>query len=89
MGFFFLGFALFKLLDVTGFANAFSTYDVIAIRSPLYSLLYPWIELGLGILFVTRAAPQFTNVITDIVMSVGLVGVVVAIRKNKLSSVLA
>ncbi len=83
MGFFFLGFAFFKLLDVTGFANAFSTYDVIAKRSPLYSLLYPWLELGLGILFVSRAAPQVANVLTAIVMSVGLVGVVAAIRKKQ------
>ena len=53
MGFFFLGFAFFKLLNITKFADAFSTYDIVAKRSRSYALLYPWIEVGLGMLFVT------------------------------------
>ena len=83
MGFFFLGFAFFKLLDVTAFADAFSTYDVIAKRSRGYALLYPWVELVLGVMFVTGAALVVANVATAAVMGVGLVGVVSAVRQKQ------
>jgi cation transport ATPase len=83
MGFFFLGFAFFKLLDVGSFAKAFSTYDVIAKRSTLYGLAYPWIELGLGVLFVTQTWLPIANVVTALVMAIGLVGVVGAVRRKE------
>lgn len=83
MGFFFLGFAFFKLLDVPSFADAFATYDIIAKRSRGYALLYPWIEVVLGLLFVTRIAPLATNAATAIVMTTGLVGVLAALRKKQ------
>lgn len=83
MGFFFLGFAFFKLLGVTAFADAFSTYDIIAKRSRGYALAYPYIELALGLLFVTRTSPVLASALTAVVMGVGLVGVVAAVRKKQ------
>jgi len=83
MGYFFLGFAFFKLLDVTAFADAFGMYDIIAKRSRSYAVLYPWIELTLGLFFVTRTAPTLANVLTVIVMAVGLVGVIAALREKR------
>ena len=83
MGFFFLGFAFFKLLSVTAFADAFSTYDIIAKRSRGYALAYPYIELALGLLFVTRTSPVLASALTAVVMGVGLVGVVAAVRKKQ------
>lgn len=79
MGFFFLGFAFFKLLNVPKFADAFSTYDIVAKRSRIYALLYPGIELGLGLLFVTQTGLVVANVLTAVVMTVGLVGVIQAV----------
>lgn len=83
MGFFFLGFAFFKLLDIRAFADAFSTYDVVAKRSRGYALAYPWIELGLGGLFVSGAFPLVANGVTAVIMAVGLVGVVGAVFRKQ------
>ncbi len=83
MGFFFLGFAFFKLLDVSKFADAFATYDIVARRSRAYALAYPWIELSLGLLFVIGSMPVLANALTAVLMSVGLVGVVSAVRKKQ------
>ncbi|QDV75309.1 heavy-metal-associated domain-containing protein [Botrimarina mediterranea] len=83
MGFFFLGFAFFKLLDIPAFADAFSSYDIVAKRNRAYALAYPWIELALGILFVSRTLPILANCLTAIVMAVGLVGVAGAVLRKQ------
>lgn len=83
MGFFFLGFAFFKLLDVSKFADAFSTYDIVAKRSRIYALAYPWIELMLGVLFVSHTLPVIANAATLVIMLVGLVGVIRAVRSGR------
>ena len=83
MGFFFLGFAFFKLLDVARFADAFATYDILAKRSRAYALAYPWIEIILGIMFVAQIQLLAANIATAFVMSIGLVGVISAVRKKQ------
>lgn len=83
MGFFFTGFAFFKLLDIGKFADAFSTYDVIAKRSRWYGLAYPWIELAIGILFLTQSELFFVQAITFVIMSTGLIGVISAVRQKR------
>lgn len=83
MGFFFLGFAFFKLLNISKFADAFATYDIVAGRSRAYALAYPWVELALGLLFVTRTLPMFANIFTAVIMSIGLIGVIAAVRKKQ------
>ncbi|MDM4015068.1 MauE/DoxX family redox-associated membrane protein [Roseiconus lacunae] len=83
MGFFFLGFAFFKLLDVSKFADAFATYDIIAKRSRAYALAYPWVEVTLGAMFVTGSALLVANIATVVIMSIGLIGVVSAVRKKQ------
>lgn len=76
MGGFFLVFSFFKLLDVRAFADAYSSYDVVAAKWFGYGLLYPFIELGLGVAYVANFAPLVTNAVTLVVMSVSAVGVV-------------
>ncbi|MEQ8847188.1 MauE/DoxX family redox-associated membrane protein [Botrimarina sp.] len=83
MGYFFIGFAFFKLLDIPAFADAFGRYDIVAKRSRAYALWYPWIELGLGLLYVSLAAPVVANTLTIVVMLVGLVGVVRTVRSGQ------
>lgn len=83
MGFFFVGFAFFKLLDVSKFADAFATYDIVGKRIRAYGLAYPWIELGLGVLFLSQRYLTVANIITVVVMSVGLIGVIAAVRKKQ------
>lgn len=83
MGFFFLGFAFFKLLNVTAFAEAFQTYDVVAKRWHGYAVAYPFVELGLGILYLSQAFPLLANGVTIAVMGIGLVGVIAAVHTRK------
>jgi cation transport ATPase len=83
MGYFFLAFAFFKLLNVTKFADAFATYDVLAKRSRLYAMLYPFVEFALGIAYLLNVYPRVTNGITVLIMSVGLIGVISAVRKKQ------
>lgn len=73
---FFLVFSFFKLLDLRAFADAYSSYDVVAARWPLYGFVYPFIELGLGLAYLAHFAPIATNAVTLLVMGVSAVGVV-------------
>lgn len=88
MGYFFLAFAFFKLLNVSAFATAFASYDIIAAKSRAYGLAYPWIELSLGLLYLWPATHRggfvstLANSATAVIMSIGLVGVVQAVRKK-------
>lgn len=83
MGFFFFAFAFFKLLDVSKFADAFAMYDLLAMRSRIYGLAYPWVEVSLGIMFVTGTFLFAANLITITIMSFGLIGVMSAVRKKQ------
>lgn len=73
---FFLAFSFFKLLDLRGFAESYSGYDLLASRWRVYAFLYPFIELGLGVAYLVNAAPFATNLITIVVMAFSLIGVV-------------
>jgi copper chaperone CopZ len=76
---FFLVFSFFKFLDVAGFASAFRGYDLVARVLPGYGRAYPFIELVLGLAYLTNVAPAATNIATAIIMAVGLVGVIRAV----------
>lgn len=49
---FFLVFAGFKLMDLKGFAEGYSTYDLLAQRWFSYGYMYPFIELAFGLLML-------------------------------------
>ncbi|MFO0812820.1 MAG: copper chaperone [Gemmatales bacterium] len=80
---FFLVFSFFKLLNLQKFADAYRTYDVVARRSRLYGLAYPFIELGLGIAYILHWQPVIVNVITLVVMGVSTIGVVQSLLARK------
>ena len=73
---FFLAFSFFKLLNPTGFADAYAMYDAVARRWNGYGYVYPFIELALGVAYLLDLWPVATNVVTLVVMAVGTVGVV-------------
>lgn len=83
MGFFFIIFGFFKIINWHGFAEAYAMYDILAKRSMAYSYAYPLIELALGVLYLFRLYPTFTNVVTLIVMLVSSIGVANELRKKK------
>lgn len=54
MGYFFLLFSLFKILDLKGFASGYHEYDLISRKWYGWGYIAPFIELALGILYVIR-----------------------------------
>ncbi|MEM9888391.1 MAG: MauE/DoxX family redox-associated membrane protein [Bacteroidota bacterium] len=73
---FFIVFSFFKLLNLEGFANSYQMYDIVAARWRTWGFIYPFVELGLGILYLTNLAPTFTNWATIIVLGVSSIGVI-------------
>ncbi len=51
---FFLIFAMFKLIDLKGFAEGYATYDLLAKRFYSYGYLYPFIELFFGLSMIAE-----------------------------------
>lgn len=80
---FFLVFSFFKLLDLQGFADSYAMYDLIARRIKTWGYVYAFIELALGLLYATNILPHITNIITLVVMSVSLVGVVQSVLNKR------
>jgi copper chaperone CopZ len=72
---FFLVFSFFKLLNLQAFAESYSMYDIVAKRWNGWGYIYAFIELALGIAFLTGFKPVFTNAVAFIVMSVSIIGV--------------
>ncbi|MCE3278599.1 MAG: Heavy metal transport/detoxification protein [Bacteroidetes bacterium] len=80
---FFLVFSFFKILNLSGFAESYAMYDIIAKRWNGYGYLYAFIELGLGIAYLTGFNPIITNAVTLIVMSLSIIGVLQSVLDNK------
>ncbi len=75
MGLFLVIFAMFKFLDLKGFANGFSMYDIIAGRWGSYGYMYPFIEFMLGLAYLSGWRPTFTYLLTMVVMGASTIGV--------------
>jgi len=76
MGLFLLVFSMLKLFDVKGFATSFAMYDIIAMRSGIYAKSYPFIELALALAYLGVNNLYYVNIITALLMAIGLVGIV-------------
>jgi cation transport ATPase len=83
MGGFFLVFSFFKLLNLNGFADSYAMYDVIAKRFKDWGYLYAFIELGLGLAYITNFNPLLTNSVTLVVMSISLIGVLQTVLNKR------
>ncbi len=80
---FFLVFSFFKLLNLKGFAESYAMYDIVAKRIKGYGYLYAFIELGLGIAYLIGFNPLVTNLITAIVMSISIIGVLQSVLNKQ------
>ena len=80
---FFLVFSFFKLLDVPAFAQAYSSYDLLAKRWPFYARIYPYIELFLGLGFAFKLQMNFFNIAALLVMGFSSLGVINALNKKQ------
>ena len=79
----FLVFSFFKLLNLQGFADSYSTYDILAKQWNAWGYIYAFVELGLGIAFLTGFNPLLTNIVTFTVMSTSIIGVLQSVMNKR------
>ena len=80
---FFLVFSFFKLLNLKGFSESYSMYDIVAKKWNGWGYVYAFIELALGLAFLTGFNPMLTNVITFVVMAVSIIGVLQSVANKR------
>jgi len=80
---FFLTFSFFKMLDLSAFAETYAMYDVIAMRFKNWGYIYTFIEFGLGITFLVNFQPYYISILTLVVMSISIIGVLRAVLNKK------
>ncbi len=80
---FFIAFSFFKLLNLRGFADSYSSYDVLAKKWYGYGYVYPFIELALGVAYLTGFNPQLVNIATVLVMGFSSIGVIQAVTNKR------
>lgn len=80
---FFLVFSFFKLLNLKGFAESYSMYDIVAKQWSGWGYLYAFTELTLGIAFLTGFYPILTNLVTFMLMAVSVIGVLQSVFNKR------
>ena len=75
--------AMLKLQDVDRFATMFLNYDLLARRLPPYGLLYPFLELGAGLLMLTRLLDWLSIPVALFIGGVGALSVFKAVYIDK------
>ncbi|MEE2765366.1 MAG: MauE/DoxX family redox-associated membrane protein, partial [Candidatus Neomarinimicrobiota bacterium] len=76
MGIFYIVFSFFKFLDYKNFPGVFGMYDPLARVFPIYGWVYPFIETGLGLLFLFRIELKIALISTLIILGATTIGVV-------------
>jgi hypothetical protein len=80
---FFLVFGGFKLLDLKGFADGYSTYDILARRVRAYAYAYPFIEIFFGLSMVYGVQSPLLLWIEFVVMAFSGLGVLLKLIKRE------
>lgn len=80
---FFLVFSFFKMLDVNGFAESYSMYDIVAKKWKTWGYVYVFVELALGIAYALNFQPLGTNIVTLVVMTISIIGVLQSVLNNR------
>ncbi len=80
---FFLTFSFFKMLDLKGFAESYSMYDIVAKKVKAWGFIYAFVELALGIAYTTNFQPLATNIVTLVVMTISIIGVLQSVLNKR------
>lgn len=83
MGIFYIVFSFFKVLDLKGFPESFKMYDPLAKAIPSYAIIYPFIEIALGLLFLFRIQIPLALVLTILILGITTVGVTKSLLSKK------
>jgi hypothetical protein len=73
---------MFKLMDLPGCAEGYSTYDLLVLKWKGYGYIYPFIEITLGVLYFFYIGGVYRDIFTFILMSIGTVGVWKALQNK-------
>lgn len=80
---FFLVFSFFKLINLKAFKESYMMYDIVAKKNPNWSYIYAFIELVLGVSYLINYNSLLTNLITLLLMSISIVGVIQSVINKK------
>ncbi|MBA2613938.1 MAG: cation transporter [Bacteroidetes bacterium] len=80
---FFLVFSFFKLLNLKGFAESYAMYDIVAKKIKGWGFIYAFVELGLGLAYLTNYEPLIINYVTILVMGVSIIGVLKSVLSKQ------
>jgi len=80
---FFLVFSFFKLINLKGFAESYSRYDIVAKKWNGWGYMYAYIELALGLAFLTGFNSILTNSVTFVIMTVSIFGVLQSVLNKR------
>jgi copper chaperone CopZ len=83
MGLFYIIFSFFKILDIKGFSMSFRMYDPLAKKVSLYGSIYPFMEVLLGIMFLTRIEVEAALILTIILLGITSFGVTQTLLNKK------
>ncbi|HVI69031.1 MAG TPA: MauE/DoxX family redox-associated membrane protein [Magnetospirillaceae bacterium] len=83
MGYFFLVFGAFKLADLRTFAMGYAEYDLITKNLPVWGYMYPFVELGLGGLYLSGQSDWRVDTITLVLSAMTVVSVWLKLRKHE------
>ncbi|MCA9334324.1 hypothetical protein KC963_04710 [Candidatus Saccharibacteria bacterium] len=87
MGGFFIIFGSFKLIGYEMFIQMFPMYDPFGSKSRIYTMIYPFIELFLGFLYVANLLPVVREVAVLVIFGVGAWGVSQYIRRDRAEAI--
>lgn len=80
---FFLVFGMFKMMDLKGFAEGYSTYDLFAQKWRGYGYIYPFIEIGFGLAMIISPFVVEIIIAEIVIMIFSGIGVAIKIAKKE------
>jgi len=83
MGFFFVIFSLFKMIDLPAFAMGYQEYDLIAKRVKAWGYAYPFIELVLGVLYLLVINSPILHIVTIVMSAIICLSVLIKLSKHE------
>ncbi|MBP6005444.1 hypothetical protein KA531_00870 [Candidatus Saccharibacteria bacterium] len=84
MGYFFIIFSLFKLIDLPGFAMGYSKYDLISKQWYNWGYIAPFIELSLGVWYILWPNSIILNLVTLLYSLIIVIGVSKKLAKREI-----
>ena len=84
MGLILLTFSYFKIINLQKFSESFIQYDPLAKIFKPYSSLYPFLEVILGIGFLTSYNIKYVSILTALVTGIGAFGIYKTIKNRQI-----